>query len=195
MKNSGFWNKIFFKKSYLLLFIDNCFKTFVGKLFIKHPQFTTVEQKTLLLSLSYLGEVSLQTRTKLRESVKGLLNSCKFQIVFKSQGKLSNVFRFKDRLPFDLVSGVVCKYTCGICNSTYYGETDRHLKVRSGADIGVSPLTFKKTKPSKESAIHDHLLNCNKIPSFEEFTIFTDGNNNFVLEIKKACLLIEIGLF
>ena len=149
----------------------------------------------MLLSLSYLGEVSLQTRTKLRESVKGLLNSCKFQIVFKIQGKLSNVFRFKDRLPFDLVSGVVCKYTCGICNSTYYGETDRHLKVRSGADIGVSPLTFKKTKPSKESAIHDHLLNCNKIPSFEEFTIFTDGNNNFVLEIKIACLLIEIGLF
>ena len=178
-----------------MLFIDNCFKTFVGKLFIKNPQFTTVEQKTLLLSLSYLGEVSLQTRTKLRESVKGLLNSCKFQIVFKSQGKLSNVFRFKDRLPFDLVSGVVCKYTCGICNSTYYGETDRHLKVRSGGDIGVSPLTFKKTKPSKESAIHDHLLNCNKIPSFEEFTIFTDGNNNFVVEIKKACLLIEIGLF
>ena len=187
MKNSGFWNKIFFKKSYLLLFIDNCFKTFVGKLFIKHPQFTTVEQKTLLLPLPYLGEVSLQTRTKLRESLKGLLNSCKFQIVFKSQRKLSNVFRFKDRLPFDLVSGVGWKYTYGICNSTYYGETNRHLKVR--------PLTFKKTKPSKESAIHDHLLNCNKIPSFEEFTIFTDGNNNFVLEIKIVCLLIEIDLF
>ena len=31
-------------------------------------------------------------------------NCCKLQIVFKIQTKLANVFRFKDRLPFDLVS-------------------------------------------------------------------------------------------
>ena len=104
-------------------------------------------------------------------------NSCKLQIVFKS---------FRDRLPSDLVSGVVYKYTSGRCNSTYYGETDRHLKVRSGAQIGISPLTFKKTKPSKNSAIRDHLLNCNSIPFFEEFTILTNGDNKFVFEIKES---------
>ena len=87
------------------------------------------------------------------------------------------------------MSGVVYKYTCGRCNSTYYGETDRHLKVRSGEHIGISPLTFKKTKPSKESAIRDHLLNCNNIPSFEEFTILTNGNNKFDLEIKESLLI------
>ena len=156
---------------------------------IKHPQLLPVEKKTLLLSLPYLGEISLRTRTKLRKSLKSLLNSCKIQIVFKSQRKLSNVFRFKDRLPSDLVSGVVYKYTCGRCNSTYYGETDRHLKVRSGEHIGISPLTFKKTKASKESAIRDHLLNCNNIASFEEFPILTNGNNKFDLEIKESLLI------
>ena len=70
-----------------------------------------------------------------------------------------------------------------------HGETDRHLKVRSGEHIGISPLTFKKTKPSKESAIRDHLLNCNNIPSFEEFTILASGNNKFVLEIKESLLI------
>ena len=143
----------------------------------------------MFLSLPYLGEISLQARTKLRKSPKGLLNSCKLQIVFKSQSKLSNVFRFKDHLPSDLVSGVVDKYMCGRCNSTNYGEPDRHLKVRSGEHIGISPLTFKKTKPSKESAIRDHLLNCNNIPSFEEFTILTNGNNKFDLEIKESLLI------
>ena len=83
--------------------------------------------------------MSLQTRTKLRKSFKNILNCCKLQIVFKSQRKLANVFRFKDRLPFDLVSGVVYKYTCGRCSSSHYGETDRHLKVRSGEHIGISP--------------------------------------------------------
>ena len=177
----SFLKQVFLKNGYSLSFIENCFKASVDKLFIKRPQFLTVEKKNLFFSLPYLGEISLQTRTKLRKSLRGLLNSCKPQIVFKSQRKLSNVFRFKDRLPSDLMSGVVYKYTCDRCNSTYYGETDRHLKVRMGEDIGISLLTFKKTKPSKENAIRDHLLNYNNIPSFEEFTIFTNGNNKFDL--------------
>ena len=109
----SFLKQVFLKNEYPLPFIDNCFKTFVDKLIIKRPQLATVEKATLFLSLPYLGEISLQTRTKLTTSFKGLLNSCKLQIVSKSQRKLSNVFRFKDRLPFDLVSGVVYKYTCG----------------------------------------------------------------------------------
>ena len=43
--------------------------------------------------------------------------------------------------------------------------------------------------PSKESAIRDRLLNCNNIPSFEEFTILTNGNNKFDLEIKESILI------
>ena len=185
----SFLKQVFLKNGYPLSFIDNCFKTFVDKLFIKRPQLITVEKKTLFLSLSYLGEISLQNRTKLRKSLKGLLNSCKLQFFLKSQKKLSNVFRFKDRLPSDLVSGVVYKYTCGRCNSTYYGEMDGNLKVRSGEHIGISPspLALKKTKPSKESAIRDHLLNCNNTLSFEEL--------KSCLKSKKACLLNEINLF
>ena len=161
----------------------------IDKLVIKRPQVTTAEEKTLILSLPYLGDISLQTRTKLRKSFKDILNCCKLQIVFKSQRKLANVFRFKDRLPFDLVSGVVYKYTRGRCSSSYYGETDRHLKVRSGEHIGISPLTFRKVKPSKESAIRDHLLNCNNIPSFDEFTILAYGHHKYILEIKESLLI------
>ena len=185
----SFLKQVFLKSAYPLSFIDNSFKTFVDKLFIERRQLMTVEKKTLFLSLPYLGETSLQTRTKLRKSIKGLLNSCKLQIVFKRQRKLSNAFCFKDRLPSDLVSGVVYKYTCGRCNSTYYGKADRHLKVRSGEHIGISPLTFKKTKPAKESPIRDHLLNCNNIPSFEKFTILANRNNKFNLEIKESLLI------
>ena len=40
-------------------------KHFHDELFIKRPQLITVEKKTFYLSLPYLGETSLQTRTKL----------------------------------------------------------------------------------------------------------------------------------
>ena len=102
-----------------LSFIDKCFKMGMNKLVIKRAQLITAEKKTLILSLPYPGDISLQTRIKLRKSFKGILNCCKLQIVFKSQRKLANVFRFKDRLPFDLVSGVVYKYTGGRYNYSY----------------------------------------------------------------------------
>ena len=84
---------------------------------------------------------------------------------------------------------MVYEYTCGKCNSSYYGETARHLKVRSGEHIGISPLTFKKTKPFKESPIRDHLLECDSNPSFDEFTILAHGNEKYLLELKESLLI------
>ena len=63
------------------------------------------------------------------------------------------------------------------------------LKVRSGEHIGISPLTFRNAKPSKESAIRRHLLNCNNILSFDEFTILAYGHNKYILEIKESLLV------
>ena len=111
----------------------------------------------------------MQTRTKLRKSLKGILNCCKLQIVFKSQNKLAKAFRFKDRIPKKLTSGVVCKFQCGLCNESDYGECVRHLNVRIGEHIGISPLTKKKVKPKGRTG-SDHLLLCNQSRSFENFS-------------------------
>ena len=102
---------------------------------------------------------------------------------------LSNVFHFKDRLPYELISRVVYEFQCGRCNFSYIGETDSHLKVRSGKHIGISSLTFNKVKPSAESSVRDHLLFCDHIPSFDDFTILTHGNNKLLLEIKESLLI------
>ena len=181
--------EIFLKNGYPTSFIDKCFKTFLDQLYINRPLIPTVEKKTLTLVLPFLGDLSLQTKTKIQKALKRTLGCCKLQVVFKSQRNLSNVLRFKDRLPYDLVSHVVYKFKCGRCNSSYIGESERHLKVRSGEHIGISPLTFKKVKPSAESSIRDHMLFCDHGPSFEDFTILTHGTNKFLLEIKESLLI------
>ena len=78
---------------------------------------------------------------------------------------------------------------CGRCNSSYYSETDRHLRVGAGKRIGLSPLTFKKCKPSKERAVQDHLLFCDNDPSFEEFFVLAKASSKFSLEIKESLLI------
>ena len=86
----NFLKHVFLKNGYPLSFIDKCFKMVINKLVIKRPQVTTGEKKTLILSLPYLGDIFLQTTTKLKKSFKSILNCCKLQIVFKSQRKLKN---------------------------------------------------------------------------------------------------------
>ena len=60
---------------------------------------------------------------------------------------------------------------------------------RSGEHIGISPPTFKKTKPSKESSMRDHLLECDNNPYLDEFTILAHGNKKYLLEIKESILI------
>ena len=132
---------VFKNNGYPENFINNCFKVFLDNKYRIQEKVIIVPKKTLFLALPYLGPLSLQTRTKLRKSLKGILNCCKLQIVFKSQNKLAKAFRFKDRIPKELTSGVVYKFQCRLCNESYYGECPRHLNVRIGERIGISPLT------------------------------------------------------
>ena len=48
-------------------------------------------------------------------------------MAFKRQTKLSNSFRFKGPIPKDLISRVVYKFQCGLCNGSYYGESIIYL--------------------------------------------------------------------
>ena len=90
------------------------------------------------------------------------------------------------------MSKVEYKYKCGRCNSSYYGKTDRHFKVSAGEHIGLSPLTFKKCKPSKESAVRDHLLICDNDPSFKEFSVLAKASFKFSLKIKESLLIKRV---
>ena len=62
-------------------FINNCFKVFLDNKYRVREKVITVPKKTLFLVLPYLGPLSLQTRTKLRKTFKGILNCCKLQVL------------------------------------------------------------------------------------------------------------------
>ena len=102
----------------------------------------------------------------------------KLEIVFKCQTKLSNPFCYKDPIPKELISGVIYKFRCGLCNESYYDESIRQLDKRSEEHIGVSPLTGKKVKPSNNSAIYDHLLRFNFLSPFDKFSVLAHENKS-----------------
>ena len=186
-----FLNRMFQKNGYPKNSIDSCLKKFLNNVHLVKENVLTVEKKRLLLVLPYLGIISLQTRTKLQQALKVVSNCCKLDIVFKCQTRLSQSLRYKDHIPKDLVSGVAYKFQCCLCNESYYVESIRHLGIRSGEHIGVSLLTRKKVKPSNNSAICDHLLHCNFLPSFDNFSVLVHENKKYLLEIKESLLIMR----
>ena len=119
-----FLKGIFQKNGYPKNFIDKCFKKFLNVHLVKE-NVPTVEKKHLRLVLPYLGIISWQTRTKLQQALKGANKAFPF---FSLQ---------RPYIPKDLISGVVYKFQCCLCNESYYDESMRHLDIRSGKHICI----------------------------------------------------------
>ena len=75
---------------------------------------------------------------QITESSKIILNFCKLRVI--------KFFWLKDQITDEPTSSIVFKLQCHLYHETSYGETRRHLVVRSGKHIGFSHLTNEKVK-------------------------------------------------
>ena len=167
-----------------------CFKLFLSRSNILKENVLTVEKKPLPLVLPYLATTSLQTRTTLQKSIKGVFNYCKVRIISKSQNKLCNNFRFNAPVPQTLTSGVICKFQCGLCNEPYYGKCARHSTVISGEHIGISLLTNRRV-PVRDNAVCHDLLNYNYSATFDKFSFSCRESNKHHLELKESLFIMR----
>ena len=55
--------------------------------------------------------------------------------------------------------------------------------------MGISNLTDKRVKHVKESAVSDHLLQCDCTIDFDHFDILASDTNSFRLLIKESLLI------
>ena len=143
----------------------------MDKVFIKKEVALTAPKKKLICILPFIGNKSLQLRTCLVNSIENNLKFCKLKVIFQSPCKLSLLFHYKDSLKKEIHSDIVYRYMC--CNSkvTYHGKTYHHLFTRAAGHMGIFNLIGKHLKSVKQSAIPDHLLECNCSIDFDYFDI------------------------
>ena len=61
--------------------------------------------------------------------------------------------------------------------------------VRASEHLGMTPLTRKRVKNPKKSAIFDHIFLKGHDASSEDFAIFLKENNKFKLHLKESLLI------
>ena len=103
----------------------------MNKLFIKRTgDPNTTQKKEITMSKDYLRKISLLAKKQLTNIFRSYRKDIKLNVVFKTSNQLRNTFKFKDQLPRCIISKVLYKYKCDICNNVYIGKTKRHLIVR-----------------------------------------------------------------
>ena len=180
---------IFKHNNYPQNFVNQCIKKFLNKLFIKKDLNFMVSKRELTFVLPYLGKLSFDLRTRLRRIIERDLPYCKLKIIFRSKCRLNKLFQFKDPLEKKIRSGIIYRYTCSKCKVTYYGKTFRHFYTGAAEHMGISNLTGKRLKNVKQSAISDHLLQCNCAINFDDFSILATDCNKFKLLLRESLLI------
>ena len=170
-------------------FIDRCIKQFLQKLYVTKAIQDTVNKKQLLMVLPFLGAQSFLVRRRVQSCIRNTIPYCSLRILFQSKTRLSSLFWFKDIISKEISSRLVYKFTCSCCNATYYGESERHFFVRAFEHLGMTPLTGKRVRNPKKSAIIDHILLNGHDASFEDFPILLKENNRFKLHLKESLLI------
>ena len=168
---------------------SNFIKKLLNNLFVERDLNFTVPRRELVCVLPYLGKASLDLGTKLRWTIERNLPFCKLKIIFRSKCRLNTLFHFKDSLEKKIRSGIIYRYRCSNCNVTYYGKTFRHFYTRAAEHMGISNLTGKRLKNVKQSAISDHLLQCNCTINFDNFDILAAESNKFKLLLRESLLI------
>ena len=114
----------------------------------------------------------------MRTMAKRYCKNLNIKLVFSSF-KLKSLVNVKDSVTRSFCSNVVCKFIGAECNSTYFGETSRHLSTR----------VWEHLFTDKDSNIFKHLRTfnkCQKALNDSSFTILNSANTYHHLQIKEA---------
>ena len=78
---------------------------------------------------------------------------------------------------------------CCNCSVTYYEKTFHHFYTRAAEHIRISNLIGKPLKNVKQSAISDHLFQCNCIINFDDFDILGVHYNKCKIFLRESLLI------
>ena len=113
------------------------------------------------------------------------------RLIFTNSMTIAKMFPFKDVVPKCVRSNVVYSYQCGICHSTYIGETARHYKTRISEHRGISPLTGAPMA-KVTSHIFGHSLETGHDIKEENFNILY-SRDPFDLQISESIAIHELN--
>ena len=184
---------IFAKNNYPSRFVDRCIYNFFNKIYEKRTPTVTVPRKEFTLYLPFLGKTSWRIKNCLVKSLREHCPFSKLKIIYKSSKRLSSCFSFKDKIPNSLMSGVIYKYTCPVCNHSYIGSTKRYWEKRLEEHTHVSALTGNPLNGQQIFTPMQHLKvgPCRVKIARDNFEIIGHEDHPYMLLVKESIFISQ----
>ena len=106
-----------------------------------------------------------------------------FKFVFVNNFTLKSILSHKEKLPSELVSGLVYLYSCGTCGATYIGQSKQCLRTRVGSHFEISARTGNLLFRPVQSAVRDHIEECGSQRTLKSFKVVRSFENSTLLRI------------
>ena len=174
------------KNAYPERFLDSVVHKFISSITSPRPRNLNQnpDQNTFNLVLPYFGRASVFLRKKIRTLSHKYNINCK--VIFKPY-KVGSYFSLKSRCPKLLASKVVYNFTCSVDrNVTYVGKTKRHLLTR------IREHTRPTVSVDNQSAIFNHILECNCNVSESNFKILHSCTSDYDLGVCEALIIRDL---
>ena len=165
------------KNAYPPFLIDKVIKKHLGYKFSSNQNQLKDKSDVHCYKLPYIGNLLHDIKDKLLKFYKKFCKqNFNVKLVFNSF-KIKEYFLYKGRIPNDLKSFLVYKFTCNSCSYSYIGKTFRHFKTR------IEEHIIKDNK----SYIFKHLnstTTCYESYNSLCFKIIDKANSKFDLKLK-----------
>ena len=195
----NFFNNNGYPKNLVLKLISN----FLNNIYMPITTVATVSKKKIYISMPYLGFKQNKFNKDLKAIVSKFYPMVSVITAPVNPFSIGSLFKFKDRLPSDMNSGVVYLFNCPKCTLgtvSYIGCTERMLRVRVAGHLGLSHRTGDSIGVKENSAIRRHALSCKASISIKNFKIidsFKDKLSLLIAEsihIKRSCPTLNTDL-
>ena len=183
--------KYFIQNNYPARLLEKLFRGKIEEINSPNSPNATVSKKLIFWKVPYL---SPDSNRNLKTDLQTLLNKfypqLQINFIFSNTSNISKFFHYKDRVPSNVSSNVIYKYSCPECGDTYVGETSRHLCTRVAEHRGVSPRTGLPTR-IPNSNIYKHFLDTgHQIRSSSFEIIFSQQDSN--LKLMESILIHQL---
>ena len=112
-----------------------------------------VPKAKVYFSTFYLGELSKQIFSELKQIVSQYDKQIQLLVIHKAHSMIGGTFGFKDRQPLMNRSNLIYRYTCECCKAFYIGKTEVHLAQRIAEHRGVPARTVKSLSRMPHSTV------------------------------------------
>jgi hypothetical protein len=174
----NFLRGFFTDNGYPIFIFERHVRNFLNQIFEPPPTVATVPKQQCYISLPFYGHNAQLFITKLQDQLSEIYPHLSIRFCQRNSFTIGSFFRFKDRIPREMLSNIIYEFKCRDCNASYIGSSHRKSKERIDQHLGISSRTGRPLTSRLHSLPRLHAEEKDHHIASKDFNIIATANSD-----------------